>query len=160
MKKIYSLLERSICIFAILLLSIIAIILFVKFNSNIILVIMAYICIIFIVVAVLKLLSFSSYIIISNSMVKVFDFPLFATNKFYDKKRSLILYNNEIDINEVEKIELIKLTKEEQKKYIGYNHLFKKCLKFNLKYGNPKYVYVGNYSNYQIKKIISLASNK
>lgn len=76
------------------------------------------------------------------------------------KKRSLILYNSEINIDDVEKGEKITLTKEEQSKYIGYKHIFKKYLKFHLKYGNPKYVYVGNYSNYQINKIIKLISNK
>ena len=160
MKKIYAILERVICIFAVLLLSTIAIILFVKFNSKIILVVMAYICVALIVLALLKLFSFSSHIIINKDMVKVFEFPLFATNRFYDKTGSLILYNNEININQIVKIELIKLTKEEQKNYTGYKHLFNKFLKFNLKYGNSKYVYVGNYSNHQIKKIISLLNNK
>ena len=60
----------------------------------------------------------------------------------------------------MEKIELIKLTKEEQKVYMGYKHLFNIFLKFNLKCGTPKYVYVGNYANYQIKKILSLLNNK
>ena len=43
---------------------------------------------------------------------------------------------------------------------VYYKHWFNKYLKINLKYGNPKYVYVGNYSNYQIKKIIKLAMSK
>ena len=96
MKKIYSIFERIVCIFSILLLSLIAAILFLKYNS-------------------------------------------------------------EININDVEKIEVITLTKEEQKKYIGYKHILKKYLKFQLKYGKSKYVYVGNYSNHQIKKIIEYA---
>lgn len=95
MKKIYSIFERLVCIFLILLLSLISVILFLKYNS-------------------------------------------------------------EININDVEKIEIITLTKEEQNKYIGYKHILKKYLKINLKYGNPKYVYVGNYSKYQINKIIKL----
>lgn len=33
---------------------------------------------------------------------------------------------------------------------------FNKYLKINLKYGNPKYVYVGNYSSHQIEKIIEI----
>lgn len=143
----------------ILLLSVISIVLFVNYNSETIFITIAYICIAFIVLALLKLLSFPSHIIIDNNRIKVFDFPLFATNKFYSKKRSIILWNSEIDTNEVEEIELIKLTKEEQKKYVGYNHLFNKYLKFNLKYGNPKYVYIGNYSNYQIKKFIQIIEN-
>jgi len=82
------------------------------------------------------------------------------SNEFYVKKRSLILNNNEINIDEVEKIEIITLTREEQLKYIGYKHLSRKYLKLNLKYGNQKYVYVGNYSKYQINKIIKLIINK
>ena len=155
MKKIYAKLERLICISVIILLSIIEIIMFSKFH-NTYLVIISFICIAFIVIALLKISYLASRIVITNNIINVFEFPLFATNKFYDKKASLILYNNTININEVEKIELIKLTKEEQKNYIGYKHLYKKCLKFNLKQGNPKYVYVGNYSNNQIKKLISL----
>ena len=160
MKKIYSIFERLVSIFSILLLSIIAVILFTKYNGHIILVIIAYICIVFIIVALLKLFSIPSHIVIRDNMVKVFDFPLLATNKFYVKKRSLILYNSKINIDEVEKIEIITLTREEQLKYIGYKHLSRKYLKLNLKYGNQKYVYVGNYSNYQIKKIIEILNKK
>lgn len=38
--------------------------------------------------------------------------------------------------------------------------MLRKYLKINLKDGKSKYVYVGNYSNYQINKIIKLISNK
>ncbi len=160
MKKIYSIFERLVCISLILLLSLIAVILFSKYNSEIIFVVIAYVCVVLIIIALLILFTFPSHIVIRDNMVKVFDFPLFATNKFYVKKGSLILYNSEINIDDVEKVEKITLTKEEQSKYIGYKHIFKKYLKFHLKYGNPKYVYVGNYSNYQIKKIIKLICNK
>lgn len=157
MKKIYSIFERIVCIFSILLLSLIAAILFLKYNSEIILVFIAYVCIVSIIAFLLKLFSIPSHVIITDKYVRVFDFPLLATNKFYVKKDSLISYNSEININDVEKIEVITLTKEEQKKYIGYKHILKKYLKFQLKYGKSKYVYVGNYSNHQIKKIIEYA---
>ncbi len=160
MKKIYSIFERLACIFSILLLSIIVIILFIKYNSEFIVVVLVYICILFIIVALLKLFFIPSHIIIRENNVKVFDFPLLATNKFYVKKRGLISYNSEFYISEVEKIEIIKLTREEQKNYIGYKHMLRKYLKINLKDGKSKYVYVGNYSNYQINKIIKLISNK
>ncbi len=159
MKKIYSIFERLICISSILILSLIAIILFLKHNSEIILVIIAYTCVVLIVLALIKLVSIPNHIIINNNKIKVYDFPLFATNKFYNKK-SLISYNSEIEIKDIEKIELVTLTKKEQNNYIGYKHLQKKYLKIFLKYGNPKYVYVGNYSNFQIKKIIKLVSHK
>lgn len=159
MKKIYPILERLVCIFAISLLSVITIILFIKYNDRIIFVIVAYTFGVFIVLALLKLFFLPSHIFIANSRVKVFDFPLLATNRFYVKKRSLILWNSEINIKEVNKIELIKLTNTEQKKFIGYNHLFNKYLRFTFKYGNPKYVYVGNYSNFQIKQIMNIVGN-
>ena len=157
MKKIYSIFERLVCILVILLLGLIATVLFVEFNNEFALLVIAYVCITFIVVALLKLFCIPSHIVIEERCVKAFDFPLFATNKFYVKKNGLISYNREIDINEVEKIELIKLSKEEQEKHVGYIHLFGKYLKFTLKYGKSKYVYVGNYSNRQIKKIVEYA---
>lgn len=156
MKKIYSIFERLLCIFSILLLSLIPIIVFLKYNSEIILVFVAFICIVLIIVALLKLFSFPSHIIIRDNYVKVFDFPLLATNRFYVKKSGLILYNSEISINDVEKIEIVVLTKKEQLNYIGYKHLLRKYLKIHLKYGNPKYMYVGNYSKFQIKEIINI----
>lgn len=156
MKKIYSIFEMLLCISIILILSLITIILFVNYNSEIVLVIIAYTCIVLIVLTLIKLCFISNHIIIKDNKIKVFDFPLLATNKFYDKKRSLISYNSEIDVNDIEKIELITLTKEEQNNYIGYKHLLKKYLKFTLKYGNPKFIYVGNNSKCQIKKIIKL----
>ncbi len=155
MKKIYSIFERLICISSILILSLIAIILFLKHNSEIILVIIAYTCVVLIVLALIKLVSIPNHIIINNNKIKVYDFQLFATNKFYNKK-SLISYNSEIEIKDIEKIELVTLTKKEQNNYIGYKHLQKKYLKIFLKYGNPKFVYVGSYSKNQIKQIIKL----
>ncbi len=156
MKKIYSIFERLIFISSILILSLIAIILFLKYNSEIILVIIAYTCVVLIVLALIKLVFISNHIIINDNKIKVYDFPLFATNKFYNKKRSLISYNSEIEIKDIEKIKLVTLTKKEQNNYIGYKHLQKKYLKIFLKYCNPKFVYVGGYSKNQIKQIIKL----
>ena len=67
--------------------------------------------------------------------------------------------NQDVIISEIKDIEVVKLTEEEQQTKVYYKHWFNKYLKINLKYGDPKYVYVGNYSNYQINKIIKLASN-
>lgn len=156
MKKIYSIFERLICISIVLILSIIAIILFLKYNSEILSIIIAYTCVALIVLSLIKLFYIPNHIIINDNKIKVFDFPLFATNKFYVKKRGLILYNSEIEINDIEDIQLIILIREEQNKYIGYKHFSKKYLKFSLKYGNPKFVYVGIYSEHQIKQIIKL----
>ena len=67
------------------------------------------------------------------------------------------LWNQNVFISEIKDIEIVKLTEEEKQTKVYYKHWFNKYLKINLKDGNPKYVYVGNYSNNQIKKIIKLA---
>ena len=59
-------------------------------------------------------------------------------------------------ISEIKDIEIVKLTEEEKETKIYYKHWFNKYLKINLKHGKSKYVYIGNYANFQIKKIISL----
>ena len=61
--------------------------------------------------------------------------------------------------SEIESIEVVRLSKEEKRKYTSAKFLFSKYLKINLKYGHCKYVYVSHYSNSQIKKIIHLLSN-
>ena len=71
-----------------------------------------------------------------------------------------IRWNQDVVISEIKDIEIVKLTEEEQQTKVYYKHWYNKYLKINLKYGNPKYVYVGNYSNYQVKKIIKLMTNK
>ena len=63
-------------------------------------------------------------------------------------------------ISEVESVSIVKLSKEELNTKVFYKHWFNKYLKINLKYGNPKYVYVGNYSNCQIRKIIKYFNDK
>ena len=57
-------------------------------------------------------------------------------------------------------IEIVKITDEERKTKVYYKHWFNKYLLINLKNGDSKYVYVGNYSNNQIKKIIKLMMKK
>ena len=158
MKKIYPIFEILFCMCLTMLLCIITIFLIVKFHLNFILEIILCVCISSIVALLLKLFYFPSHIIISDK-VMVFDYPLFATNNFYIKKSSLIDYNSKINIKEIEKIELVKLMKKEQKKFVGYIHLFNKYLKISLKYGSAKYVYVGTYSNYQINKIVHFIDN-
>ncbi len=63
-------------------------------------------------------------------------------------------WNQYTFISEIKDIEIVKLTEEEKQSKVYFKHWFNKYLKINLKYGNPKYVYVGNYSNYQIQKLI------
>lgn len=160
MEKVYSIKERIIYTLLIVVLGVFQLTLLLNYSDNITIVIIAYTCVIFIVLALLKLFFFPYHIIVRNNRMKFYDFPLLATNKFYDKKRSLILWNSEIDINEVKGVELVKLTKEQKKKYIGYKHLFDRYIKVSLNCSNSdKYIYVSIYSKTQIKKIINLLNN-
>ena len=70
-----------------------------------------------------------------------------------------IRWNQDVMISEIKDIEIVKLTKEEKQAKVYYKHWFNKYLKINLKYGNQKYVYVGNYSIHQIEKIIEILNN-
>lgn len=63
-------------------------------------------------------------------------------------------------ISEIKNIEIVRLSEEDKQTKVYYKHWFNKYLKINLKYGNPKYVYVGNYSNYQINKLIKIIKDK
>lgn len=67
-----------------------------------------------------------------------------------------IRWNQDVFVSEIKDIEIVKLTEQEKQIKVYYKHWFNKYLRINMKYGNPKYVYVGNYSNYQIKKIIKM----
>lgn len=99
------------------------------------------------------------YCVIYNN---TFHFHYFTFAKSWEKAAHNIdiLWNQNVFISEVKDVEIVKLTKEEKQTKVYYRHWFNKYLKINLKYGNPKYVYVGNYSNYQIKKIIKILTTK
>ena len=160
MKKIYSIKERLIYILAIAILSTIQLILLIYFNDKLGIVIIAYTCIAFIVLFLAKLIYFPFHIVVNKDRIKVFDFPLLATNKFYDKKRSLILWNSEINIDEVKDVELVKLTKDEKIKYIGFNHLFDQYIRVTINNSNSaKYIYASAYSDSQVKEIIDVLRN-
>ena len=62
--------------------------------------------------------------------------------------------------SEIESIEVVRLSKEEKRKYTSAKFLFSKYLKINLKYGHCKYVYVSHYSNSQIRKIKTMLTKK
>ncbi len=93
------------------------------------------------------------YCIIKNDSIHFHYFPFRKSwknaNNNIDKA-----WNQDIFISEILNVEIVKLTKNEKQTKIYYKHWFNKYLKINLKYGSSKYVYVGNYSNYQIKMII------
>lgn len=99
------------------------------------------------------------YCVINNNSMHFHYFP-FTTSWNKATNNIDIRWNQDITISEVNDIEIVKLTEEEKQTKVYYKHWFNKYLKINMKYGNPKYVYIGNYSNYQIEKIIKLFKNK
>ncbi len=91
------------------------------------------------------------YCVINNNSIHFHYFP-FTTSWKKVSDNIDIRWNQDVVISEIKDIEIVKLTEEEKQTKVYYKHWFNKYLKINLKYGNPKYVYVCNYSNYQIKK--------
>lgn len=99
------------------------------------------------------------YCVINNNTIY---FYYFTFTKSWNKavKNRDVRWNQNVFISEIKDIEIVKLSEEEKQTKVYFKHWFNKYLKISLKDGNPKYVYVGNYSNHQIKKIISLLNNK
>lgn len=156
MKKIYSIKERIIYINLIIVLGLFQLLLLNNID-NTAMVIVAYACIVADVALLIKLFVIPYHIVINNNRIKVYDFPLLATNKFYHKKRSLILWNSEINVDEVKTVELVKLTKEQKIKFIGYVHFSDRYIKVSLHNSDSdKYIYASIYSESQIQKIIHL----
>ncbi len=100
------------------------------------------------------------YISINNKNSIYFHYFPFTTSREKAVNNIDARWNQDVLISEIKDIEIVRLTEEEKRTMVYYKHWFNKYLKINLKYGNPKYVYVGNYSNYQIKKIIKFANHK
>ena len=76
-----------------------------------------------------------------------------------------INWNQRVEVSDINNIEVVKLSEEDKQTKVYYKHWFNKYLKItlkydNAKYGNVKYIYVGNYSNKQIKRIIKLAKKE
>lgn len=99
------------------------------------------------------------YCVINNNLIHFHYFP-FTTSRKKAANNIDVKWNQNVFISEIKDIEIVKLTENEKQTKVYYKHWFNKYLKINLKYGNPKYVYVGNYSKYQINKIIKLAYKK
>lgn len=104
---------------------------------------------------------FLRYLKIENGSVH-FHYGIFVRTTNWEKVNDNIdvRWNKNMFISEIKDIEVVKLSEEEKAEKVFYKHWFNKYLKINFHYGNPKYVYVGNYSNFQIKKIIKLLSDK
>lgn len=155
MKKMYSIKIIFSCLGIMLICLLIALHLFINHNTNGFITFIAFVFLTFAIATLVKIFGLPDYIELAKDKVKILNNPLFATNKFYVQKRNLISWNNEIDLKEVEKIEVIKLTKEEKKKYIGYNHLFSKYIKVYIKNSNAnKYIYISIYTSKQIMNLL------
>jgi len=100
------------------------------------------------------------YYEVSNTSYIYFHYFPFTTSWEKAANNIDIRWNQDVFISEIESVTIVKLSKDEQKTKVFYKHWFNKYLKINLKYGSTKYVYIGNYSNYQIRKIIKLLTNK
>ena len=87
MEKVYSIKERIIYTLLIVVLGLFQLTLLLNYSDNIIIVIIAYTCVVFIVLALSKLFYFPYHIIVRHNRMEVYDFPLLATNKFYVKKK-------------------------------------------------------------------------
>ena len=71
-----------------------------------------------------------------------------------------LLSNWVIYPSEIENVTVVKLSKEEKRKYTSARFLFSKYLKVEMKYGHTKYVYVSHYSTCQINQIIHMLTSE
>lgn len=155
MKKIHSIKIVILCLGMMIIFLLIALHLFINYNTNGFMMFIAFVILTFAMASLVKIFGLPDYIELTKEKLKIFNHPLFATNKFYEQKRNLISWNNEINLDEVEKIEVIKLSKKDKLKCIGYNHLFSKYIKIYIRNSNAnKYIYISIYTNKQINKII------
>ena len=61
--------------------------------------------------------------------------------------------------SQINKVTLVRLSREEKRKYTSARFLFSRYLKVEMKYGHTKYVYVSHYSSRQIKRIIGMLTS-
>ena len=158
-KKIAPLREKVFYTFLTLIFGTPAVILFIKQIDSYVWGFIWVICASCTVAFVCKLTIFSSYFLVFSYRIEADDTPISATNKFLKKKIDLIQYNNNIFIEEIESIEIVRLTKDERKKYLGFKYPFGKFMKFNIKNGRPKYICVGQYTKKEINRILTLINS-
>lgn len=153
MKKIYAI--KEILLYSLILTLFIVMDIILLLNNNIIIFVLGLCSAIFSIALIIKIFAVPNHITIIDNTIKVFDYPFWATNTFFAKKRNLILWNNNIDISEIENVEIVRLNALEKERYIGYKHLLNSYIKVKLKESNScKYIYIGGYSKTQINKII------
>lgn len=155
MRKVHSIKTIMLNLCVSIFFALLSIFLLINYCSNNIIILLSMIFIAIAVCLIIVIFELPNYIEISQNNIRVCNFPFLATNRFYNKKRSLIIWNNEIDLSEVETVKIVQLKKIEKIKYVGYNHLFSKYLKIFIKNNNTqKYVYISIYTKKQINEII------
>lgn len=101
---------------------------------------------------------FVNYIVIDKGLIVVNDYP-FLCSKNNLKNNQLQTSNSCIMLDEIENFEIVRLSKDEKKKYIGLKHLFSKYLKFKIKNSDEcKYIYVSVYTKKQIDCLLNILS--
>jgi hypothetical protein len=87
-----------------------------------------------------------------------FQYCIIMTNwEKLDMSNIDLCWNQDMFISEIANVEIVELTEEEKQTKVYFKHRGNKYFKVNLIHGKSKYVYVGNYSNRQIKKIVKYA---
>ena len=115
-------------------------------------------------------LKLSGYFLGTAWLVSVFKYPIFIsynddnmiivggaffeTKWMLDRCSEIIKNNSIIHFDEVEKVEMVRLSREEVKLLVGHNYLWKIFLQVHIKNSSTKkYIYVAGYSWWQIRKI-------
>ena len=87
MKKIYAIKEKIFLLLAAVVFCTAGLVLLINFNNIVWLMILGYAFIVITIVILIKLFAFLNHIIISNNRIIVFNYPFFATNKFFEEKK-------------------------------------------------------------------------
>ena len=96
----------------------------------------------------------ANYILYTDDIVIIVDEPFWDTNKVINKYSGVMRTNSCVFIEEVEKVELVRLSLKEKRQFVGHRHLWSRYLKVHIKNSSTKkYIYVFGYSWWQIRKI-------
>ena len=89
--------------------------------------------------------------------VQIVNIPVFSTNKTREIYGSLIDYNSSIFLNEIDHVEIVRLSSAQKRRHVGHRHVFSRYLKIYMKYSaSNKYIYISIYSRYQVRRIIKM----
>ena len=92
----------------------------------------------------------------ASGHVDILNCPVLSTNKTREMYGSLISYNATVFLDEIDHVEVVRLTNVEKNRYVGHKHLFSKYIKIHMKHSaSHKYIYISIYSKAQVRKIIA-----